>query len=301
MRFWGLSLLTLCIIQAQDLTNYTGYSGAPDKLNYIYCIDYGLPVKHLSPKIGASFWHYGASEMLDDHGKRYDMHSDYTEMLTTMFFAFGLANVSELGVAVPIVSREASPDNGNKIVGNGVGDIIVWGKAMVIKESPWFGFRLATKFSNGTSPDSISGIWGLTPGTGQTDIDFSWVSAIEPEKTGFAYQGAVGYRLRLKLSKISFDPGDEGRLQLYIGGMPVNGFGILFGGDGYISFNDKMSSELPGSYRISGTMGLKLFYQSPFGLRFDGGFKFDTSGRHTYAGYGFFIGTSFTLNGERFR
>jgi len=273
------------------------YSFPYDKLNYLYYIEHAVPPRSLHPKISALYWFYISSEALDSSGHRDDEYSDYSTYSQNWIvpaFAFGAGDVLELGLAIPILMEVVEARTGavKDASSSGVGDILIWAKASVT-EYPRFGFRLAVKLPSGDDEFSQGNI---PTGTGQTDFDFGLQFSHHPEKMGFMSDISVGYRLRLEGEKnnIPYKPGSEGRLGIYTGGMPIEGFGILFGGDGFISFNDEYDGEESiQSYRATAMIGVKIFYITRIGLKFDAGFKTDIAGKDVPAGNGFSLSASF--------
>ena len=281
-----------------------------EKFNFLYYPESGVVPRHLHPKVGIYYWSYTGAEYFNNDGHREDYNTTYSENWVVPSFSFGAGDAVEFGAYFPVLSEKYERDNGiwgtSTNDGSGLGDITVWVKALVT-HNPNFGLRVAAKLATG---DDAPGDDKLPTGTGQTDIDMGFVLSQYPEKMGFACDVAMGFRLRLSKeiegglsnwgdawyihSSGTYDPGDEGRLQLYLGGMPMEGFGILFGGDGFISLNDRFEGEeITKSYRASAMLGMKMFFETKFGLRFDGGIKFDIAGKDYPAGYGFMLGATF--------
>ncbi len=281
-----------------------------DKFNYLYFVESAVPPKHLHPKVGIYYWNFSGKEYFDNNGHREDYNTTYSETWIVPMFAFGAGDAVEFGGYFPVLSEKYEDESGlfkYTADGSGIGDITVWVKASVTRR-PNFGLRVAAKFATG---DDAPGEDKLPTGTGQTDVDMGFVFSYYPEKMGFACDIATGFRLRLSKEvdtltvfevgdrwyiyrSGTYDPGDEGHLQLYLGGMPMEGFGILFGGDGFISLNDRWEGdEVKKSYRASAMIGMKAFFETKFGLRVDTGLKFDVAGKDYPAGMGFMIGASF--------
>ena len=276
-----------------------------DKLNYLYSSQNAVPPKHLHPRVSLIYWYYSASEQYNEDGNRYDMDFDgkYTQNWIVPSFSFGAGDVAEFGVAIPIIREDLSFSEviNKKFAGSGVSDILIWTNVAVTKK-PWFGFRFAAKLAVGNDDYNIEE--EMPVGSGQTDIDLGWQFSYAPEKMGFLCDASIGYRIRLSKEidwaieepgpYEKYDPGEEGRLGLYLGGMPVEGFGILFGGDGFVTFNDQYDGdEIKKSYRASSLIGLKMFYKAPFGLKVSGGFKTDIAGKDAPAGFGLNFGVSY--------
>ncbi|HDG68216.1 MAG TPA: hypothetical protein ENG11_03615 [candidate division Zixibacteria bacterium] len=281
-----------------------------EKFNYLYFAESGVVPKHLHPKVGIYYWNFSGSEYFNNNGHREDYNQKYSESWVVPMFAFGTGDAVEFGVCFPVLSEKYEDNSGffkYTADASGLGDITLWTKAIVTRD-PNFGLRVAAKLATG---DDAPGEDKLPTGTGQTDIDMGFVLSHYPEKMGFACDVAVGFRLRmskevdtLTVFKVgdrwymynsgTYDPGDEGRLQLYLGGMPMEGFGILFGGDGFVSLNDRWEGdEIRKSYRASAAIGMKAFFETKFGLRLDGGFKFDVAGKDYPAGFGLMLGATF--------
>ena len=266
-----------------------------DKFNYLHSAETAIPPKHLHPRISLHYWYYSASEYFDTSGHAVDLHGTYSQNWIIPAISFGAGDVAEFGFAVPFVMENVeyeSSDLGTSD-GSGLGDMMIWVKAAVTK-NPWFGFRFAAKLATGNSDPGEN---ELQTGTGQTDLDMGFQFSHKPEKMGLLFDFNIAYRLRLEWEGegVKIDPGDEGRLGLYIGGKPIEGFGILFGGDGFISFNDKLEGygEVKKSYRASSLIGIKMIYDTPFGLGFDGGIKMDIAGKDAFSGFGFTLGASY--------
>ncbi|MCD6594322.1 transporter [bacterium] len=280
-----------------------------DKFNYLYYTETGIPPRHLHPKIGLYYWNYSSSEFFDDDWNRDDDDIEYSESWVVPTFAFGAGDVIEFGMAVPMISGKIKSDisyDTYTLDGSGIGDMTLWLKTTVTQK-PWFGIRTAVKLATG---DDKPGNNKLPTGTGQTDLDMGFFFSYYPEKMGFLCDISTGYRLRFKkdIDEMvyivnesihyfpggEYDPGDEGRLQLYLGGMPVEGFGVMFGGDGFISMNDRFGGdEAKKCYRASSMLGLRMFFRTKFGVRVDGGIKFDVAGKAYPAGLGFMLGANY--------
>ena len=271
----------------------TIYSRPLDKFNFMYYTETGVPPRHLHPKVGLYYWNYSSSDFFNDNGNREDIGIENSESWVVPTFSFGAGDVVEFGMAVPIISQKTEFNDTYNSDGSGVGDMLLWLKTSVTK-MPWFGIRTAVKLATG---DDNPGGDKLPTGTGQTDLDMGLFFSCFPEKMGFLCDISTGYRLRFEKENsdgTKYDPGDEGRLQLYLGGMPVEGFGILFGGDGFISMNDRYNGyEVKKSYRASSMLGLRMFYKTKFGVRVDGGIKFDVAGKAYPAGLGFVFGANY--------
>ncbi|MCD6418106.1 transporter [bacterium] len=285
-----------------------------DKFNYLHSQENAIPDKHLHPKVSLYYWYYTANEFFNEDGHREDYDKKYTQGWFVPAFSFGAGNVAEFGMAIPILSENSSSETYDygDMNGSGIGDLLLWVK-VAVTQKPWFGFRFAAKLPTGNDDYESD---ELPVGSGQTDIDLGWQFSYKPDKMGFLSDINISYRLRLAkdientiitmdgipMTADRYDPGEEGRLGMYFGGMPVEGFGIMFGGDGFITFNDQYEGdylghnekkELKKSYRASSFIGLKMFYEFPFGLRFDGGAKTDIAGKDSPAGFGFDIGISY--------
>ena len=263
------------------------YFGPYDKFNRLYTMENAIPVKHLHPSVFLSYWYYYADEGFDEDGNRNDMAGgvEFTQSWFVPAFAFGAGNVVEFGMAFPVLAEHGSLGS-IEADGSGIGDITIWLKTAIIPK-PWFGFRVLTKLATGD--DDITN--RMPTGTGQTDFDFGLQFAYEPEKQGVMCDINAGYRLTMSKDEaggIEFNPGDEGRAGIYVGGMPVEGLGIMFGGDGIVTFNDQYDGDTAkNSSRASAMIGLKLMYRTKFGLRTQASLKTDIAGKLVPAGYGF--------------
>ena|GEM_PF-2843890 len=314
MRTSGwISAIILCLIGwAYPQWNYVPPGTTPlNKMNFLYYTESGIPPRHIHPRVGLYYWYYSGSEFFDDDWNRQDDDLTYSEYWVVPTFSFGAGDVVEFGMAFPILNQKVESENSwygtYSMKGSGIGDMFLWLKTAVT-QNPHFGIRTAVKLPIG---DDNFGQETIPLGTGQTDLDMGFFFSYYPEKMGFLCDVAVGYTLRFPkdIDTITvfviednlhfyqdgrYDPGDEGRLQLYIGGMPVEGFGILFGGDGFISMNDRFEGEEgTKTFRMSSMLGLRMFYRTPFGLRTDAGIKFDVAGKSYPAGLGFVLGASF--------
>ncbi len=295
----------------------TSYPFPYDKFNFLHSQENAVPAKHLHPKISLYYWYYSASESFDVDGHRQDCDMNYSQNWIVPAFAFGAGNVAEFGMAIPFLNEDSKLEGSDfeKASGSGLGDLMLWTK-IAVTQKPWFGFRFATKLPTGSDDYTED---KLPVGSRQTDLDFGWQFSYKPDKMGFLCDINIAYKLRLAkeiddtvvsvdgipMVANKYDPGEEGRLGMYFGGMPVEGFGILFGGDGFITFNDQYEGnylgnnekrEIKKSYRASSLIGLKMFYRLPVGVRFDGGFKMDIAGKDSPAGYGFDFGVSYQPN-----
>ncbi len=290
-----LALMAVC--SAQSSTALYAFGVTEPKLNYLYFVENAVPPGHLHPSVGVYYWHYSTTEQFDNDWERQDYDIELSQGIVIPTFSVGFGNVVELGMMVPIVANKSESELSSVISadGSGVGDMQIWVSTIFI-QNPNFGLRAAIKIPSGEDEPAAD---KLATGSGQTDIDFGMIFSVKPEKVGFMCDLGTSYSLRLKkdISGYDYDPGDEGRLQLYLGGMPYDGFGVLFGGDGIISMNERIEgTERDDSYRMSSMLGLKMFYETPFGLRFDGALKFDVAGKQSAAGLGFLVGATYEPN-----
>jgi len=275
-----------------------------EKFNFLHFVESAIPPKHIHPRISLYYWYYTGADLYDDDWDLQDINTTGSESRIMPVLSFGVGDVVEFGIAVPFVSNKVVEDITvvTTTDGSGVGDMLIWLKTTVIK-NPWFGIRTTVKIPTG---DDDPGGNALPTGTGQTDFDMGLVFSVMPEKVGFLCDVAISGRLRFEKeidyfgTTLELNPGNEGRLQLYLGGMPVEGFGVMFGGDGVISMNDVYdysgaigSQDSTKSFRMNSMLGLRMFYQTPFGIRMDGGLKFDVAGHNTTSGLGFVLGATY--------
>jgi len=276
---------------------------AMDMQNFIYLRDSGIVLPHLHPIAGIDYISTSTDKTYDREWDKEDIYGTYKRSVIWYSIGFGLGDMFETRLFIPTLTHSLESDypTVRKDESSGASDIWLTTKFAFIQK-PYLSFRFGVKFPTGDdNPPSNK----LPTGDGQTDLDFSILSAYQPEQAGVAYNVSVGYRLRFEQeespqsSGYDFDPADEGHFALYIGGKPVEYFGILFGGNGFISTSDDRISSSGFSHNLDDTwrayfqVGTIIKGYSPVGVNLRADFHFDVAGKNEPAGFTWGVGVEY--------
>lgn len=188
-------ILTGLVLAAGMAFGYT----MPGAFPYDALVTYdhgGMPVKAGALHISANPSYWMASKYYDIDGEAQEYDGDLTLIAVPIDLGYAINDRILVDLTVQFLMPKFAPSDGDEVSSSGLGDLWVKGRYIAPMGNGYLGGRLGIKAPIGKYKDLEDDEFAL--GDGQIDVDLALVGAIMPEGAGFAGNGQIGFRYRMK-------------------------------------------------------------------------------------------------------